>query len=231
MQSDPPRATTRGISWSIDMKTGTRLRAIMGLKRANYPDLLARAKAIHNGIAGHPAIFQSPNPPLVTLQTQIAALEQAQQDTATRAKGTVATRDLRGDELLSTLDLTCAYVQGLVDQSPEQGAAIIERAGMLIGDLPRHAKPELKASQATPGAPVELVANVRRLTAGVAGKVLFRWQSSGNGGATWNELDATPHGRTEVSGLTPLSTWSFRACVVGGKGAADWSQAVTFLVH
>ena len=72
------------------MATIPRLHAVLGLQKRNFPLLLARAKAIYNGLSGNPALFVTPNPSLATLQARIQAFDQAQQTACTRAHGTGA---------------------------------------------------------------------------------------------------------------------------------------------
>jgi hypothetical protein len=208
-----------------------RLRVILGLKKMNFPELLGQAKAIYKGLSGHPSIFVTPNPPLAVLDTKINALDDAQQETSTLTKGMTALRNLKAEELITSLETARAYVQELVDANPEQGEAIITAAAMKAAAMPVYEKPILDASQIQPGAPVRLAGNVRLLTAGIPGKVFFNWQMRPSGGSTWVDRPSTPNGQTEIAGLSPLTTHEFRVSITSSKGTGVWSQAVTLLVR
>jgi hypothetical protein len=133
------------------MTTIHRLHAVLGLQKENFPDLLARAKAIYNGLSGNPTQFVTPNPSLATLQARIHAFDQAQQTAGTRAKGAAAARNLKAGELITSLETARTYVQELADGSPEQAAVLIEAAGMTVGQGREYKKPFLQATQASPG--------------------------------------------------------------------------------
>ena len=62
-------------------------------------------------------------------------------------------------------------------------------------------------------------------------KLFFNWEMSSNGGQTWTALASTPYASTDVTGLTALTTYSFRVSVTIAKVTQPWSQAVSVLVH
>jgi len=209
-----------------------RVRATLGINKKNIPALLALAKAIYDGMLANPALFPSPNPALALLLALITALDNTQRATATRARGTAAVRDAKRDELYTGLESERMYVQSLCDANPEQAAILIKAAGMTIGKVPARAKPVLEAKEGTQPGSVVLSANERLLVgASVHKKTLFNWQMSADGGKTWTALPATPFASTEVTGLTPLTTYAFRVCVTVAKVTGEWSQAVTILVR
>ena len=212
------------------MATMPRLHAVLGLQRRNFPQLLARAKAIYNGLSGNSTLFVTPNPSLATLQARIQAFDQAQQAAGTRAKGAAAARDLKAGELITSLETARTYVQELADGSPEQAAVLIEAAGMTVGQGREYSKPFLQAMQRQPSSPVHVIANVGALTANTSGGVFFNWQYSGDGGKTWSTAPSTPQGDTYVTDLTPMMTYSFRVSVTDTKGPGAWSQDVALLV-
>ncbi|MFO0761744.1 MAG: fibronectin type III domain-containing protein [Byssovorax sp.] len=213
------------------MATSRRKRALLALKRNNFPDLLSRAKGIYNGLMGHPGLFASPSPPLAVLEARIDAFDAAQQIAVNRAKGAAALRNVKADELITSLEVARAYVQQIADENAEQAVAIIEAAGMVVFEPGGYDKPILKALQNKPAGPVALLANVGALTAESTGKVFFNWQSSADGGQTWSDLPPTPLGHTQVAGLPPLSVYGFRVSVTDAEGQGPFSQMVTFLVH
>ncbi|MFT3771270.1 MAG: fibronectin type III domain-containing protein [Minicystis sp.] len=199
--------------------------------RNRYPLLLERALDIYNGISAHPELFAAPNPPLPVLQQAIQDFAAAQQATHTRARGTVQARDLKARALLTLLETEQSYVQALVDGNPEQGSFLITAAGMLISQPRTYAKPLLQATQDAAGSPVHLSANVGALSADIVGRFFFNWQLSQDGGNTWRSVPSTPHGQTDIAGLTPLVAYAFRVSITDKLGTGEWSQAVTLLVH
>jgi hypothetical protein len=213
------------------MGTVHRLRAVLGLQKRNYPHLLGRAKAVHNGLSGNPTMFVDPNPSLAVLLGKIVAFDQAQQAADTRARGTAATRDLRAREVITSLETARTYVQELVDANPEQGAALIEAASMTVGQVRPYTKPLLSAKQDHPNGAVHVTANVGVLTGGASGRVFFNWQSSGDGGQTWTPAGSTAYARNDFAGLTPMETHAFRVSVTDANGAGAWSQPVSLLVR
>ena len=205
-----------------------RILVILGLKKKNYPDLLARAWAMYNAFLAKPELFITIN--VALLLTKIKALDTAQQAIATKAKGTIPTRNLAAAALVTTLETNRALVQELVDASPDEAAYIIEAAAMFSKRMREYAKPVLAATQSQPGGLVALVVNVAQITTGIKGKVFFNWESS-NDGKTWTAAPSTPHGNTTFAGLTPGVTYSFRACVTARGKTTTWSDAVTLLVR
>jgi len=213
------------------MDTVFRPRVVLDLGSYNYPHLLVRGEAIYTGISGHPALFVNPSPAMPVLAQAVQDLDQAQQATILHTPGAVQARNLAGRALVGLLRTAQGYVQGLIDADPQQAGVITNAASMFLAKAPAYTKPFLKASQGMPGAPVHIVANVGVLTAGVTGRITFNWQLSSDGGKTWIEAPASPHGKTDIPGLSPLTTYAFRVGVTNGKGPGPWSQAVTFLVH
>lgn len=208
-----------------------RTRVILGLKTDRLLVFQAQAEAIYGGLSTHPSMFVDPNPPLPILRKQLDAFAEAQRLVGTRERTAAATRDLRGAELLGSLENARAYVQELCDETPEQAAALAAAASMKIGRPPSHPTPWLKARQPNPGSPVEIIAHAALLTRGMRGKVFFNWQLSADGGDTWTDLPSTPYARTEIADLTALRTYTVRVSATNWEGSGPWSQALTFLVH
>ena len=212
-----------------------RLRAVLGLKPSNYPHLLDRSETVYSGLYDNPTLFLIPNPALPVLLLKIQDFTKAQQKVGTRTKGAAQARDLAAASLITSLETARSYVQELADAgTPEQAANLIKAAGLLLGHAPAHTKPLLRATQSHPSALVHLVANVGVLIANAKtkGKVFFHWGYSDDGGKTWLVSAPTPHGRTDLAGLAPLTTYGFRVGVNDKKGPGDWSQVLpTHLVE
>ena len=63
------------------------------------------------------------------------------------------------------------------------------------------------------------------------GKASYDWEYSTDG-KTWTPLPTTLVAKTTVSGLTPLTTYSFRHRVLTQKdGQSDWHQIATLVVR
>ncbi len=209
-----------------------RARVILDLRRTNYPHLIGRGGDICSGLEGHPSLFLAPNPAVPVLEGYLQDLILAHQDVRDRVGGAAETRLVKANVLVTGLVGAQAYVQGIIDNAPpDQGPMIAKAAGMPIALPPTYVKALLKATQEAPGAPVHLDANVTMLTADVKGKVYFNWQVSGDGGKTWLSVPSTPHGSTDVTGLTALQTYAFRVSIQSRKGAGEWTDPVTFFVH
>jgi hypothetical protein len=216
------------------MSTVSRPRASFKTAKKNIPGVQGRAQAMCDGIGNNSAMFVSPTITMVVFLGLITALAVAQQNvTATKAKGAATLRNTKRDAVWSAMETLRAYVQGLADtMSAESAASLIEAGGLVVWAVPAHPKAVLTATlTATPG-DVHLDANASLLVgvASASKKVTFNWQWSGDG-KTWNDCRSTPYANTDVLGLTPMSTYSFRVSVTIGKVTGAWSQAVSLLVH
>jgi hypothetical protein len=209
-----------------------RVRAVLTLPKSKVATLLAIAKAVYNAFQSNPGLLPQPTPPLATVQGQIQALDTAQQATATRAKGTVATRNAKRDVLVTSLESWRMYVQTLCDANPEQADALIAAAAMAVGRLPVHAKPVLGAKLTTASGTVTLEANATLLVGrGVKKHAAYNWQYSADCGKAWTNAPSTPLASTTIEGLTPLTTYSFRVAATVSRTVGAWSQAITILVR
>lgn len=208
-----------------------RIRAILGVRKKDVPAVIVRAKSVYNGLEGHPALFPSPNPPLAVLLAQIEALDDAQIFAGTRARGAASVRDVKRDNVWTTLELLLKYVQSLCDASSEQAEFLIVTAGMKVAEAPTHGKAVLEVRQKHSGA-VVLSAFVAFLMAGKGAKrVSFNWRYTTNGGETWIQPLSTPVGNITIEGLTPMTTVGFCVSVSTADGPGEWSQIVTVLIR
>jgi hypothetical protein len=99
--------------------------------------------------------------------------------------------------MVTALETARAYVQSVADENPEQAEAIIEAAAMTVAEATSYKKPLLEAKQVVPSGAVRVRVNVGELTAGAIGKVLFEWQSTSDGGASWTK-----------GCIPPMATWT-----------------------
>jgi len=209
-----------------------RMRAILAISPDNFPQLEVRATAVHDGLEADPTLFTNPIPSLAVLANRLSLFSKAQQTAVTtHAKADYLDRNAKAISLLTGLESERAYVQELADTHPADAEIIIAKGGMVVAQVSSYHKPLLRMRQQKPGWPVEVLAHVAMLTENTVGAVFFNWQYTSDGGATWITLPPTTRGRTEVDGLTPLSTYGFRVAVTDAKGTGIWGQMVTFVVH
>ena len=211
-------------------------RAVFGTTKAYYVGVYARAMAMYNAMLANIACFGSPPITLVAFLALITTFAAAQTvATETKAKGAAALRDTKGVDLWSAMQAIQKYVQGLADAMPAKDAAsLILSAGLLVAKPIAHQKAVLTAALTATQGDVLLDAHRGLLvgTADASKKVTFNWQWSVDG-KMWNTVSSTPVGRTQIPGLTLLTTYSFRVSVTVGKEqvTGPWSQAVSLRVH
>jgi hypothetical protein len=209
-----------------------RIRIILFLDRKKSPALVTQSKAIYGGVTGNAGMFPSISPAPPVVLAQIQDFEVAQQATKTGTRGTVAVRDAKREVLLTSLESWRMCVQAQCDGNPEQAAAIAAAACMTVAKAPGSTKPVLKVKQLPQSGSVQLTANLGLLVGrGVYRRVTLNWQYSADGGKTWTSVPSTPLATTEITGLTPLTTYSFRVSATVSKTVGEWSQAVSFLVR
>jgi hypothetical protein len=212
--------------------TALRVRAVLHIKKKKIPVLIILARSIYDGMLANPGLFPNPNPSLAIFLALIVALETAEMTTHTRTRGLAEVRNAKRDALCTALENQRMYVQSLCDASPEQALMLVKAAAMDAGKVPTHSKPVLQVKQGPQSGCVVLVANETLLVGrGVQKKRLFGWQMSADGGKTWILLAPTPLATTEVTGLTPATTYAFRVAVTVGKVTGEWSQPVSMMVR
>jgi len=197
--------------------------AVLKLPEYKVPRLVTVARAIVNAMTGNPR-FASPNPPLATVEAAIAALEEAEVATLSRAPGSVAMRDAKRMALVALLQQLREHVQTTADADIEEGPAIIESAGMSV-KRPRAAKERALVARLGP------VSGSVQLSAPKAGnRAGYEWAYSTDGARTWASVPITVQARTTISGLAPGSTVHFRYRATTQPGAGDWSNSVSVIV-
>jgi hypothetical protein len=207
-----------------------RTRVVLGFTRRSYPTLLAHAQSVHDGISAAPMLFPSPSPLMVVFAQQIQDLRAAQQATIGKATGTATVRNAKAAIVVTSLENLETYVQSLCDATPGQASVIIEQAAMKIAAQPAHHKAELAAVNGPTSGSALLVANRTIVTAGLTKRNYINWQYSLDG-KSWISAPSTLLAKTEIDGLAPLTTVSFRVSATPTKGASTpWSQAVTLLI-
>ena len=102
----------------------------------------------------------------------------------------------------------------------------------MVTALPRvRNKPILKVTVGAQSGTVNLDANATVLVGRSGRKTYFTWQWTTDGGKTFESAPATPHARTTITKLAPLTMVGFRVNVTDSKGPREWSQIVTILIQ
>jgi len=212
-----------------------RVRAIFGVGKYDIVGLLARAQAMHDGMAGNPTDYTSPNPPLPAFLTLIQNLGTAHQAVLNRAVGAAANRDVQRDLLYTGMESEKTVVQGLADANRARAVQLILDAGLLVAKPTSHVKALLTLRLGTPVGALICEANVKLLVAMLnkpnQGR-FFNWQSTLDGGKTFQDAPSTPVGKTILHGFAPLTTVGVRVSMTSAKeGTTPWSDVVTILVR
>ena len=207
-------ATTRSIHRAI---------ATLKLPASKVPALITYAQGIVKGMTGN-ASFPNPVPTLAAVTAAINALQTAETAALARTKGAVATRNEARTSLVMLLEQLKADIQAAADANVENGASIIQSAGVSVRKTAVH-PPRVFA--ATPGA-VSGVANV--VAPSAARRASYEWEYSLDGGKTWVTLPSTLQAKTSLSGLQSGSTVQFRYRPVTKTGEGNWSPAVSVTV-
>jgi hypothetical protein len=187
------------------------------------PALIQYAQNIAKGMTANPA-FPTPTPALAAVTAAIAALNAAETATLTRLKGAVSTRNAARAALIMLLRQLGSYIQAIADADPENGASIIESAGIGIRKTPVRAP---RVFNATPG---PTTGSAKLVTAAVAHRASYEWETSTDGGKTWVPAPPTLQARTVVTGLPAGTSVQFRYRAVTKTGGGDWSPPVSLLV-
>jgi hypothetical protein len=204
--------------------TPTTHRTLAALKLpTKVPALITVARAIVQSLTGN-AAFPTTDPPLTTVTAAINDLETAETATQSKVRGAAATRNLKRTTLLTLLHQIKADVQQVADASPEQATTLIQGAGLSVKKTAVRAPRVFDAKPGAVSGEVELVA------ASAARRASYEWETSTDGGKTWQMSPSTLQAKTTVSGLVPGSNMMFRYRPVTKTGEADWSQPVSLIV-
>jgi hypothetical protein len=188
-------------------------------------DVILYGNNIVQKLTNNPS-FPTPTPSLAALTAAVDDLHAAETVALSRARGSATVRNDKLAVLVSLLQQLDGYVQSVADATPENGAAIIESAGLAVRKIPTPGK---RAFAARPGA-LTGTAIVTAVSAGPRSS--YEWQYSTDGGKTWVSAPATTQGKTTIAGLPAGTTVQFRYAPVTPKGGqGNWSPAVSLLVR
>jgi hypothetical protein len=190
----------------------------------SVPALITYADGIVKRMTANPS-FANPTPTLAAVTTAINDLQAAQTATLARTKGAATTRNDKRAALLLLLHELRGYIEVTANASADQGAAIIESAGVAVRKTPTR---RARAFVAKLG-PVSGTAKVVAVSAGR--RASYEWQYSTDGGKTWVTAPVTLQAKTTIPGLLPGATVHFKYRPVTKTGEGDWSQAVALVVQ
>jgi hypothetical protein len=160
-------------------------------------------------------------PPVTAALDDLDTLEVA---TRSRAAGSAAVRDDQKKTVVDALTGLAAGVQAIVNQQPNDAAAIIASAAMFEKGSSARAKPGLAASMGpVPGQVLVRAKAVKRAA--------YEWQMSTDDGVTWVAVALTTVANTSVTGLARGTTCLFRVRTTRGSVTTGWSQILGFFVH
>jgi hypothetical protein len=191
---------------------------------AKNADLILFGTSVAQKMTNNPA-FPAPTPTVAAIVAATSDLQSAETASLTRAKGTATVRNGKRAVLVGLLQQLRGYVQGIADATPEQGAAIIESAGLAVRKVAIPGKRQFAAKQgALSGSAI--------VTAVTAGRgAAYAWEYSLDGGKTWVAAPITTQGKTTIAGLPAGTTVQFRYLAVTPKsGQGNWSQPLSLLV-
>ena len=187
------------------------------------PALINLAKGVIQSMTGN-ATFPSPEPSLAALTAALSDLETAEAAALARTRGAATTRNNKRSVLVTLLEQLKGYVQKVADANLEQGAAMIQSAGIGVKKTAVHRK---RVFAAKPG----LVSGAVKLITQSAGqRASYDWQYSVDGGKTWQGAPMTLQAKTTVTGLPPGVMVTFRYRAVTKTGEGDWSQPLAIIV-
>jgi len=193
-------------------------------KPANASEYVIKARFIVGRMTNNPW-FPQPVPPLAKVLAAAQELDDAHTKAQSGAKGLADARNAKRRALDNLLDQLRAYVEGVANDDPEQGPAIVESAGM---DVVTRSFPELPPFEATQG---DVSGSVKlRVKAGPKGSK-YDWQISPDAGETWTDLPSTMRADTTVPSLVPGKTYWFRHRILTRKGQGDWSEKISLIVR
>src|SRR5271166_3723758 len=147
------------------------------------------------GIFGAHPSFLGASATLADVTVAIGDLETADAIAQTRAKGTAAARDDRRLALVVRMAELKAYVQKVADADMENGAALIQSAGMNVKKTAVRAPRVFAITQGPVSGTVKVVA------AKAADRAAYDWEWSTDGGKTWQLAPSTMQAKTSLTGL------------------------------
>lgn len=170
------------------------------------------------------ASFPSPTPALATVNADITALEAAESAVLSRTKGAVQTRNLKLAAVHTDLQHLLSYVQQIADANLTTAESVIQSAGMSVRKVTLHDKAPVAVRQGTPSGTAHLVAK------SAGRRASYEWQYSTDQ-KTWTNAPSTLQAKTDITGLTVGTTYSFRVRPVLASGEQNWTSVVSIVMN
>ncbi len=211
-----------------------RYRAVFG-DLTKVPLVVDRATAMLNGMGADTTTYANPNPTLAVFKELITNVTTSQVAVKQRTVGAAATRDVQLRLLIGGMESERLYVQSLADSMPSRGIEIIQNAGLVVATPPSYTKLLLVLRNGQPSGTIECDANVGLLV-GTGAKHpyaarFFGWQTTIDGSKTFVTAPTSNHGKTLLTGFTPLTVVGVRVNITIGGVTSEWSDVATILVH
>jgi hypothetical protein len=206
--------------------------ASLDTKREDVPGVLARAKRMETAISAAGASFPALPVSMVAFLVLLQAAAAAQLAAATRAVGLASLRDVKVDVLWTAMNSLKTYVHGLARSLDATAAtALIESAGLVVGQAPMHVKPLFSAKYVTATGVVRLSVNALMLIGKRSRKkTTFTFSWSADGGLTWTDGSTVAYTSLDVAGLPP-GTYVFRVFATVGRVPGDPVQSESLTIH
>lgn len=185
--------------------------------------LTVRMNAIIAAMEASTSTFPSPPVVLTTASSHVSALGTAEVATKTRAVGTIQARDDAKKLVIADAGQLHAYVQQVVNASPNQAETIAAAAAMTIRKNGAHPKSDLTVKQT-------VSQTVHAVAQNAKGAKSHEWQYSVDGGKTWTSAPPTTQASTTIQNLPSGTLVQFRQRAVTKTGPGDWTPPVTLAV-
>jgi hypothetical protein len=189
----------------------------------SVPALITYAGGIVTRMTGNPS-FPNPTPSLAAITQAIDDLQSAETATLARTKGAATTRNDKRAALLVLLQELRGYLQVTANASADNGASIIESAGVGVR---KTATRRARAFAAKPGA---VSGSAKVVTVSAGRRASYEWQYSIDGGKTWVTAPVTLQAKTTIAGFVPGATVQFRSRAVTKAGEGDWTQTASLVI-
>jgi hypothetical protein len=196
--------------------------------------VLGRADAMCLGMGSDLVTYADPQPTLQVFRTLITNVRDAQVVVRQRTVGAAATRDVELALLIEAMESERLYIQKLASANAARAIEIIENAGLVVAKPSGHGKGMLELRNGDLPGSVECDANVKLLIGAGAphpyATRFFNWEHTVDNGASFLSAPSTNHGKTLITGLTPLTRVGVRVSITILGVTSPWTDVATILV-
>lgn len=201
----------------------TRFVAVLKLPRYQVPLLLTRARGIVERMTGN-SWFPSPSPSLTVIQAAIDDLSEAETTVAIGPKGSATPRDEKRLTLVMRLQALAGYVEAIANANPEQGASIIESAGMYVKKTAGRTAQVFRVRRGRVSGEVDVAVPV------AGERAAYEVQFSLDGGVSWSAPILENSANTTIPDLPRGAMVHVRYRTTVKGVTSDWSDPVAILV-